>query len=296
MKSTLTVVLAVVAAIGVAAAGYLLGTRQPPPPDGAAIEAMIADMIEAREPPPPASPVPMEMADAGDTLSQVQQSEVEAIVRNYLIANPEIVRDAIYELQRKEDAAAKAAQVSTITDNSARLFSSAKDVVLGNPAGDVTLVEFFDYNCGYCRRAHADMVRLLDEDPNLRIVLKEFPILGPGSVEASQIAAAVLLTAPDKYRAFHDALLTEPGQVDGARALAVAEDLGLDPAALNTESDSEAVQALITESHELASLLQLTGTPSYVTPQEVVVGAVGYDALKASIEKARGCLADSANC
>jgi protein-disulfide isomerase len=229
-------------------------------------------------------------------LTEGQQHEVEAIVRNYLIANPEIVRDAIYELQRKEDEAAKAAQTQTIAENSERLFSSPVDVVIGNPNGDVTLVEFFDYNCGYCRRAHGDMQQLLANDPNLRIVLKEFPILGEGSVQASQVAVAVLLTAPASYREFHDALLSEPGQVDGARAIALAEEMGLDAAALKTKSESDEVKATISESHELAQLLQLTGTPSYVTPREVVVGAVGYDALKAGIEKVRSCAADPATC
>ena len=154
------------------AAGYLLGTGDLP--HGPVSPAAAQDM-------PAMSPMP----DA--SLSEQQQREVEAIIRNYLIANPEIIRDAINELQRKEDEAARVAQAQTIIDNSDRLFSSPTDVVFGNPDGDVTLVEFFDYNCGYCRRAHGDMLALLEGDPNLRIVMKEFPILGEGSVQASQI-------------------------------------------------------------------------------------------------------------
>lgn len=306
MRSPLIAVVAVAAVAGIAGAGYLIGSRQaaalPPAQDVVqAVANALAPQAPAVTPAAmaetPMAQAPMTPAPAGQSvLSDEQQREVEAIIRNYLIANPEIVRDAIYELQRKEDAAAKVAQVTTITENSPRLFSSINDVVFGNPDGDVTLVEFFDYNCGYCRRAQADMAQLLADDPNLRVVMKEFPILGPGSVEAAQISAAVQLLAPEKYREFHDALLGEPGQVDGARALAVAEDLGLDTEALKTESKSSNVQLIINESHELAGLLQLTGTPSYVTAREVVVGAVGVDGLKASIQKARDCAADQANC
>jgi protein-disulfide isomerase len=160
----------------------------------------------------------------------------------------------------------------------------------------VTLVEFFDYNCGYCKRAHADMQNLIAGDPNLRFVLKEFPILGEGSLQASQISVAVLLTAPDMYREFHDALLTEPGQIDGARALALATDMGLDATALAALAQSEEVRATIGESHALAQQLDLTGTPSYVTSRQVIVGAVGYEALKAEIDRVRACDADVAAC
>jgi protein-disulfide isomerase len=140
------------------------------------------------------------------------------------------------------------------------------------------------------------MQALLADDPNLRIVLKEFPILGEGSVQASQVAVAVLLTTPEKYGAFQDALLTEPGQVDGARALAVAGDMGLDATALSGMVDSEEVRSTIAESHALAQQLDLTGTPSYVTSRKVIVGAVGYDALKAEIDQVRACAGDAAAC
>jgi protein-disulfide isomerase len=228
--------------------------------------------------------------------SDMQQREVEAIIRNYLMANPEIIRDAITELQRKEDEAARLAQTQVIADNAALLFDSPREVVLGNPDGDVTLVEFFDYNCGYCRRAQADMQQLIAEDANLRVVLKEFPILSEESVQAAQVASAVLLTAPEKYGAFHDAMLMEPGQADGNVALSVAEDLGIDPEALKAMVDTDEVKAVISEAHTLAQQLQLTGTPSYVTERRVIVGAVGYEALKQEIAYVRACAADAANC
>jgi protein-disulfide isomerase len=133
------------------------------------------------------------------------------------------------------------------------------------------------------------MKRLIEEDKNLRFVLKEFPVLGDGSVEAAHVGAAVNLIAPDKYFAFHDALIAERGQVNGARALAVAGDLGLDVAKLREAMATDEVKNTIAEVYDLANKLSLTGTPSYVTPRAVVVGAVGYDALKASIEEVRAC-------
>ncbi len=166
--------------------------------------------------------------------------------------------------------------------------------MLGNPHGKVTLVEFFDYNCTYCRRAEADMKKLIDGDSNLRVVLKQFPVLGPGSVEAAKVAVALHMTAPDKYAAFHDALLAEPGQVNGAKALAVAASLGIDPAALKAKLDSDEVKKTIGESYDLAGRLNLTGTPSYVTHKEVIVGAVGYDTLKTKIDALASACTSSA--
>ena len=220
-------------------------------------------------------------------LSDDQRSEVEAIIKNYLIAHPEIIRDAINELQRREDVAAAEQQTKAITANKQLLFDSSREIVFGNPKGDVTLVEFFDYNCTYCRRAQADMKQLMATDKNLRIVMKQFPVLGEGSLEAAQVGIAVHAIAPDRYFDFHDALLGERGQVNGERALAVAEEIGLDRAKVQQAMKAAEVKANIAEVYELASKLSLSGTPSYVTAKEVIVGAVGYDTLKEKIGQAR---------
>ncbi|MCB1501820.1 MAG: DsbA family protein [Bauldia sp.] len=245
-----------------------------------------------------AAPEPAAAPTVVAQLSDTQRQEVEGIVkdyitknpdfiRDYLLANPEVIRDAIDELQRKQDEAEQVAQVAAIDQNRDLLFSSPRQVVMGNPAGDVTLIEFFDYNCGYCRRAQADMQQLIADDPNLKVVLKEFPVLGDGSIEAAQVSVAVSLIAPDKAADFHDALLAQSGQVNGDVALAVAEGLGLDRDAVKAKMDSPEVKDTITESYVLAQALSLTGTPSYVTSGEVVIGAVGYDALKEKIATAR---------
>jgi protein-disulfide isomerase len=133
------------------------------------------------------------------------------------------------------------------------------------------------------------MKELIDKDPNLRVVLKEFPVLGDGSVQAAHVSMAVQMTAPDKYVDFHDALISEPGQVNGERALAIAEEIGLDPKALKAKMDSDEVKTRIDANYTLATALNLTGTPAYVTKKEVVVGAIGFDALTQKIDDARNC-------
>ena len=283
MNSRITAAIALVGALAVGAVGYVAGTSQTRHAQSAGEAAPAAEAT-------PAAAGAVKMAE----FSSDQRNEVEGIIRNYLIANPEIVRDAISELQRRQDAAQQLAQTKTIDDSAGLIFASGRQVVLGNPAGKVTLVEFFDYNCTYCRRAEADMKKLIATEPNLRIVLKQFPVLGPGSVEAAKVAVALQMTAPEKYGDFHDAMLEEPGQVNGEKALAVAQSLGIDPEALKAKLDSDEVKANIGESYTLANKLNLTGTPSYVTHKEVIVGAVGYDTLKAKVEAlASACTTDA---
>ncbi|HET7716764.1 MAG TPA: DsbA family protein [Bauldia sp.] len=286
-----TIAIATAAAVVIGIGGYFAGN---------AIEAdsaAEAPSEAAASPAPAPATTPVETMTVAQ-LSEAQRNEVEGIVkdylaknpgfiRDYLLANPEVIRDAIDELQRKQDAEEQAAQVAAIGDNRELLFSSPRQVVMGNPNGDVTLIEFFDYNCGYCRRAHPDMQQLIADDPNLKVVLKEFPVLGDGSIEAAQVSIAVRIVAPEKAGEFFDALISQSGQVDGNVALAVAEELGLDRAKLEETMNSDEVKETITEVYALAQKLSLTGTPSYVTTEEVVIGAIGYDALKEKIAAAR---------
>lgn len=218
-----------------------------------------------------------------------QQEAIGGIVKDYLMAHPEVVREALQELQRRDQEAEEAAKRANLAKYEDQLFNSGKQVVLGNPDGDVTLVEFFDYNCGYCKRSHADMKRLLEEDKNLKIVLKEFPVLGQGSEEAAQVAVIVHEMAPEKYEAFHDELLMTRGEVNGARALAVAADIGLDADAVKARLKEPIIGETISESFGLAQALGINGTPTYVLKGDIVVGAVGYDTLKNKIKSVREC-------
>ena len=224
----------------------------------------------------------------------LDKAQVEQIVKDYLLQNPEVIRDALVELDRR-DKEAEATRVSAmVSDKDGILLNSRHQVVLGNPDGDVTMVEFFDYNCGYCKRAMADMERLLDEDPNLRVVLKEYPVLGQPSFEAAQIAIAVNALAPDRYREFHVAMLTMRGKADQASTLKVAEAMGLARDDLARAVTKDDVRANVEEVYDLADQLGISGTPSYVIGDAVIKGAYGYDTLKAAIQSMRKC--GKANC
>ena len=224
-----------------------------------------------------------------ETFSADQRSEIERIVKEYLVGHPEVLQDAMAELEKHQAAADAEKHRTVIKEERDKLFSSPRQVTIGNPQGDVTLVEFFDYNCGYCRRALSDMLNLMKDDPNLRVVLKEFPVLGPGSVEAAQVAVAVRMQdkTGKKYLEFHQKLLGGRGQADKSHALAVAKDVGFDMSRIEKDMASDEVRATIDENLKMADALGLNGTPSYVVGDEVVVGAVGLDALKSKVEAAR---------
>jgi protein-disulfide isomerase len=223
------------------------------------------------------------------TFAPDQRTEIEKIVREYLLSHPEVLQDAMAELEKRQTAEDTEKHLAAIKDNATAIFSSPRQVNLGNPQGDVTLVEFFDYNCAFCKRAMSDMLDLLKNDPKLRIVLKEFPVLGEGSVQAAQVAVAVRMQdkTGKKYLDFHTKLLGGRGPADKAHALAAAKDAGFDMARLDKDLQSDEVKQTLEENLKLAEGLGLNGTPSYVLPGEVVVGAVGLPALKGKVNTAR---------
>jgi protein-disulfide isomerase len=224
-----------------------------------------------------------------ESFSAPQRTEIEKIIKDYLLAHPEVLQEAMAELEKKQQVAEAEKARSAIKNHSDALFNSPRQVVLGNPQGDVTFVEFFDYNCGYCKRALNDMTTLLNNDPKLKIVLKEFPVLGPGSVEAAQVAVAVRMQdkTGKKYLDFHQKLLGGRGQVDKGKALAAAKDAGLDIARIEKDMKSDEVSKTLEESMKLAEALGLNGTPSYVIGNDVVIGAVGLAGLTQKIQAAR---------
>jgi len=230
-----------------------------------------------------AAPLPTSAQSFTDT----QRSDIQAIVRSYLIAHPEVLEEAMNELNKRQAAEEAAKHEAAIGQNADSIFNSPHGVVLGNKDGDVAFVEFFDYNCGYCKRAMADMLDLLKSDPKLKIVLKEFPVLSEGSVEAAKVAVAVRMQDPKKYLDFHTRLLGGRGPVDKARALAAAKDVGLDVARIEKDLANPEVRATIEENMKLAEDMGLNGTPSYVIGKQVVVGAVGLEGLKEKIGIAR---------
>jgi protein-disulfide isomerase len=226
---------------------------------------------------------------AAQEFSAPQKGEIERIIKEYLISHPEVLQEAIAELDKRQAAADVEKAKAAVAGNAETLFNSTRQVVLGNPKGDVTMVEFFDYNCGFCKKAMADMFELLKDDPKLRIILKEFPVLGPGSVEAARVAVAVRMQdkTGKKYLEFHQKLLGGRGQADKARALAVAKEVGMDMKRIDTDLASDEIKVSLEESLKLAETLGLNGTPSYIVGNDVVIGAVGLDALRVKVSTAR---------
>jgi protein-disulfide isomerase len=220
--------------------------------------------------------------------STSQRSEIETIIREYLISHPEVLQEAMAEFERRQTLAETEKAKAAVAANAATIFNSQHQVTIGNPQGDVTLVEFFDYNCGYCKRALTDLTDLMKTDPKLKVVLKEFPVLGEGSVEAAKVAVAVRMQDKGKkYFDFHQKLLMGRGQADKARALAAAKEAGFDVARIEKDMASDEAKISIGENMKLAETLGLNGTPSYVVGTDVVIGAVGIDALKQKVNAAR---------
>jgi protein-disulfide isomerase len=215
-------------------------------------------------------------------------AEIEAVVRNYLLKNPEIMIEVQTALQTKQNEQGKLAANKFITEFGKAIFSSTDDAVIGNPNGDVTVVEFFDYNCGYCRRAMGDMQALIKTDPSVRFVLKELPILGPDSVKAHNVAQAFKKMMPEKYGDYHVSLLGS-GHADEDSAIALAVSMGADEAKLRSGMEDKQIAAHFEENNKLATGLNITGTPSYVIMDEVVPGALGLEVLTEKVANVRAC-------
>ena len=226
-------------------------------------------------------------ARAADTFTGEQIEAVQTIIRDYLMQNPEVLRDALVELERRQAAEEDERRAKAIAENKDKLLNSEYQVVLGNPDGDVTLIEFFDYNCGYCKRALSDMMDLIKTDPKLRIVLKEFPVLGRESIEAAQVAIAV--AEQNRYLDFHQKLMTSKGRNGREQALAAAAELGLDMDKLKADMESDKVADTISEVYALSNALAINGTPAYIIGDEIIEGAIGFAGLKEKIAAMRQC-------
>ncbi|MEZ5811406.1 MAG: DsbA family protein [Rhizobiaceae bacterium] len=237
------------------------------------------------------TPVPVEEPAAIETpqAAEPDRGAVEAIVRDYLLNNPEVMLEVQAALEAKQHEEQRIAQSEAIAEQSSAIFNAASDGHVGNSAGKVTVVEFFDYNCGFCKRAMADMDALVQQDNDVRFVLKEFPILGPDSQKAHVVSMAFRTLYPEKYGPFHRELLNGPGRADEAKAMRIALELGGDEAAIRKEMENPEIQATFSKTYELANALSITGTPSYVVGDEVVFGALGLDVLSEKVANFRSC-------
>jgi protein-disulfide isomerase len=228
-------------------------------------------------------------ASPAQGFSDAQRREIEKIVRDYLLANPELIGEVLQELEKKQAQFEADRHKAAIKEHAQALFNSPLQVTLGNPQGDVTMVEFFDYNCGYCKRALSDMMELMRADPKLRFVLKEYPVLGDGSRDAARVSIAARMQdkGGKKFLDFHQKLLGTRTPIDRARAIAAAKEAGLDVARIEKDLTSSEIDETLRESFRLADALAINGTPSYVVGEEVVIGAVGLAALREKVAGAR---------
>ena len=276
--------LALVALVGILAGalGYASFNKPAPQTDTEAVRVLIDEAI-ARY-------------DADRQAAAAQEPQVAAIdpealnplIESYLLGDPKILQRmsaALETTMRAEERAQAGTAIAAMQD---KIFNDPDQVVLGNPDGDVTLVEFFDYNCGYCRSALPDLATLLAEDPNLRVILKEFPILSNESIDAARIGVLVGKSDVD-YWTFHETLFTSRTQVDKQAALDAAAGLGLSTVSLELDMGSDAVAKAIQTSYEIARALNITGTPTYIIGNEIIPGAIGLDELRLRIANMREC-------
>lgn len=210
-----------------------------------------------------------------------------AEVRSYLLQNPEVIFEAIQILEERRSRAAETADRDLIERHAAAIYEDGFSFVGGNQDGDITLVEFLDYRCGYCKRAHPEVQELLDRDPNVRLIVKEFPILGPDSVAAGRMALAALAIDPSKYEDLGDALMTYNGNLTEQVAYKIAGSLGYNIAELKVRAGGEVVAAQLEQNYKLAQALGVQGTPAFIVGSEVIRGYLPVDDMLGAVNEAR---------
>ncbi|MEE4188880.1 MAG: DsbA family protein [Roseobacter sp.] len=222
------------------------------------------------------------LASHADALSE---DRVKELVLEAIRENPEIVLEAVQIIEQREQARQAAAAASVLSENRDLLENDPNAPVLGNPDGDVTVVEFFDYNCPYCRRVKPHIEALLDEDPNVKLVYREWPILGDGSVFAAR--AALAAREQGKYEEFHWALMGMQGRAEEASVIQVAQEIGLDIAQLRRDMQAPEIDAHIAASMEMSRALGFNGTPSFVIGDALVPGVIEADQMIRLTQEAR---------
>jgi protein-disulfide isomerase len=219
------------------------------------------------------------------SFNESQRGEIERIVREYLLSHPELLQDVMNELDKRQAQAEAEKHRASVKEHSDAIFASPRQVTLGNPQGDVTIVEFFDYRCPYCKQVEPHLEALLKEDPKLRIVYKEFPVLGPESVYASRMALAA--RKQGKYAQFHDAMMAAKGKISEDTVLSVARSAGIDVARAKTDMAAPDIQEIIKRNYALADALDIQGTPAFIVGDTLVPGATDLDNLRHLIAEAR---------
>jgi protein-disulfide isomerase len=220
-----------------------------------------------------------------EEITPEQRKAIEAIIHDYLMQNPDVLIDALREAQAKADSDADTKAAQVLRDRRHEVFDDPATPVGGNPQGDVTVVEFFDYRCPYCKQVHPAIQKLLDQDRKLRFVYKEFPVLG----EQSDIAAHAALAArlQGKYEPLHNAMMAAKGQITEDVVYRLAGSVGLDVDRLKRDMADPEIDRALSANRALAKALELRGTPGFVIGDHLIPGAIDFDALKTMVADAR---------
>lgn len=218
------------------------------------------------------------VAQDKNRFSDQQRDQVKELVREYILENPEIISEAIMALQAREEEARADQQAAALSTHRNALLNPNENTIIGNPSGDVTVVEFFDYNCGYCKSMFPAVKEILEEDSDVRMVMKEFPILGPGSVIAAR--AALASREQGKYAELHMALLSHKGALNQNSVEAVAKNIGLNVEKLRVDMEKPEINEILGNNMALARDLGIEGTPALIIGKTLVPGAIGVDRLR----------------
>lgn len=231
---------------------------------------------------------PADALDVSTPLTPADKAAIDAEVRDYLVSHPEVLMEALQALDARQQAAQAQSDADLVKANAAALTQDPASWVGGNPNGNVTLVEFMDYRCPYCRKAYDEVSNLVKADGNIRFVVKEFPILGPQSELSARFAIAVLQAdGPAAYAKAHDALMTFRGEVSQQSLTELAGKLGLDAKDLQARMGSDAVSQVIAANRALADKLAIQGTPTFVVADQMVRGYLPEAGMKEIVDKAR---------
>ena len=226
---------------------------------------------------------------AAQEMTEAEREAFRAEVRAYLLDNPEVLMEAMDVLQARQAAAQEAADAQLLAVNMDALVNDPGSWVGGNPDGDITIVEFLDYRCGYCKRAFADVEELVATDGNIRFIVKEFPILGEASTLASRYAIATRMVAgDDAYKAMHDTLMQFNGDITPEALARVADALGLDDAAITARMNDDDITQIIAATRDLGQRLAINGTPTFVIGDELLRGYVPLDGMRQIVAEERG--------
>lgn len=221
-------------------------------------------------------------------MTEAERLAFRAEVRAYLLENPEVLIEAMDVLKSREETAALARDQQVLAEYKDAMFNDPASWVGGNPDGDITIVEFTDYRCGYCRKAFSEVEELVKSDGNIRFVVKEFPILGEDSMISARFAIAVLqLHGPEAYKKAHDGLISLRGSPDAATLGALAADLGLEPGPVIARMNADEVTAVIAANHAMADRLEISGTPTFVLGDQLLRGYVPLDAMRELVAQER---------